>query len=131
MSKDDVKKMFSKIEKDAGFQKNYFRIIQEHQKEAENFMADRLIEFGKISGFSFTKDDLMAARAELVDKFNSNMELAEKDLASVAGGLGPQKNNAIVKSLYSFGVVCAINSLVEWNKCSAWMTTSDPNCKKT
>jgi len=130
MNKDNVKQMFAKIQKDANFQKNYVELMRKHQLENEKALADKLIEFGKSSGFAFSKDDLQAARAELIDKVNENKELGDNDLANVAGG-GNNKNNAIAKSVYSFGIVCAINSLVEWNKCASWMTTSDQNCKNT
>ncbi|HNY13339.1 MAG TPA: Nif11 family protein [Candidatus Wallbacteria bacterium] len=112
MSKDNVKKMFGKMNKEAELQKKYTAIMQEHQKEAEKNLADKLVEFGKTSGFSFSKDDLIAARAELMDKANSNKELSDTDLANVAGG-GSQKATAVMVSIFSAGIACAIVSASE------------------
>ncbi len=111
MSKDAVKQMFGKMEKDAELQKKYTALMQAHQKETEKALADKLVELGKTSGFSFAKDDLMAARAELIDKANSNKELSDGDLSSVAGGRG-SKEWALDFSFANFGVGCAIASIV-------------------
>jgi len=132
MSKDNVKQMFGKMEKDAALKGKYADLMKAHQKDAENKMAEKLIEFGKTSGFAFSKDDLLAARAELADKANSNKELSDGDLASVAGG-GDMKNMAIVTSIFLFGLGCAIMSAspTVGSTCSDMMTTSSPNCKNT
>jgi len=130
MSKENVKKMFAEIEKDSNLQKKYGELMLAHRKETEKVLSDKLVELGRTSGFAYSKDDLMEARAELVDMANSGGELSEKDLTGVAGG-GAKKTNAIVKSIYSLGLVCAINSLVALKNCPAEMTTSDPNCKNT
>jgi predicted ribosomally synthesized peptide with nif11-like leader len=88
MSKDNVKKMFGKMEKDADMQKKYAALMLAHQNETEKLLSDKLVELGKTAGFAFSKDDLLAARAELVDIINSNKELSDKDLSDVAGGKG-------------------------------------------
>jgi len=110
MSKDAVKQMFGKMEKDAALKGKYAELMQAHQKETEKALADKLIELGKTSGFSFAKDDLMAARAELIDKANSNNELSDGDLSKVAGG--GSKASALDFSFANFGVGCAIASIV-------------------
>jgi len=92
VSKDAVKEMFGKMEKDGALKNKYAELIRAHQKDAENKMAEKLIEFGKTSGFAFSKNDLLEARAELTDKADSNKELSDGDLVSVAGG-GNQKSN--------------------------------------
>ncbi len=133
MSKDAVKQMFGKIEKDAALKGKYAQLMQAHQKDAEKAMADKLIEFGKTSGFAFSKDDLLAARADFTDKANSNKELSDGDLANVAGG-GAQKNFAIGTSIISLGILCAIGSIASSRSgvpCDTVITTSDPNCKNT
>jgi len=91
MSKDAVKQMFGKIEKDAVLKTKYAELMQAHQKDAEKALSDKLVELGKTSGFAFSKDDLLTARAELIDKSNSNKELSDDDLTNVAGG-GAQKS---------------------------------------
>jgi len=111
MSKDNVKKMFGKIEKDAALQKKYAELMQAHQKETEKALTDKLVELGKTSGFEFSKDDLLAARAELIDKAHSNKELSNEDLAKVAGGRGA-KECALDFSFANFGIGCAIASIV-------------------
>jgi len=110
MSKDNVKQMFGKMEKDANLQKKYAELMQIHQKETENKMAEKLIELGKTSGFTFSKDDLLAARAEIMDTNNSNKELSDNDLENVAGG-GAKKATAVMCSIFSFGIACAVNSV--------------------
>jgi len=87
MSKEIVKKMFSQIEKDANLQKKYAETMQSHQIEAEKVLAGKLVELGKTSGFDFSKNDLLAARAELIDSINANNELSEKDLQKDCAGL--------------------------------------------
>jgi len=109
MSKDNVKQMFGKMEKDAALKGKYAELMQAHQKDAENKMAEKLIEFGKTSGFAFSKEDLLAARAEVTDKANSNKELSDGDLASVAGG-GAQKTSAVLTSILTAGFGCLLVS---------------------
>jgi len=127
MSKDNVKKMFGKMEKDAELQKKYAVLMQEHQKDAEKILADKLVELGKTSGFSFSHDDLMAARAEVMDKNNSGKELSDSDLANVAGG-GSQKATAVMVSIFSLGIACAVVSYSEEKNhaggCGAKMSTT-------
>jgi len=106
MSKDNVKQLFGKMEKDAALKAKYAQLMEAHQKDAEKTMADKLIELGKTSGFVFSKEDLMAARAELIDKVNSNKELSDGDLANVAGGNAASKAMIGVLSLALFGIGC-------------------------
>ena len=111
MSKDNVKQMFGKMEKDAALKNKYAELMQAHQKDVETKMAEKLIELGKTSGFAFSKEDLLAARAEVMDKANSNKELSDGDLANVAGGL-TQKESIITASICSFGIGCAMLSIM-------------------
>jgi len=113
MSKDNVKKLFGKIEKDAGLQKKYAALVQAHAEENEKKLAEKLVELGKTSGFAFSHDDLTSARAEIMDKINSNKELSDGDLANVAGGgISAAKNASIVGSVFSLGIACAILSMM-------------------
>ncbi len=86
MSKDNVKKMFAKMEKDADFQKKYAGLMEAHHQETEKALADKLIQLGKTAGFEFSNEDLHAARAEVMDNTNSNKELSDDELANVTGG---------------------------------------------
>jgi len=132
MSKDNVKKLFGKIEKDAELQKKYASLMQAHQKETEKALSDKLIEFGRTSGFAFSKDDLLAARAELIEKANSNKELSDGDLTHVAGGVTQHKAGAIVWSVMTAGIGCAVVSCwAEAKKsggCSEDMTVKGQYC---
>jgi len=138
MSKDNVKLMFAKIEKDANFQKKFADLMRAQSNETEKVLFDKLIEFGKSSGFLFSKDDLTEARAELVDKLNSSAELNEKDLNNVSGG-GTAKTISVVLSAISVGFGCAVLSLYyEVGKhfnhpgtCAGAMTTQNENCKNS
>jgi len=111
MSKENVKKMFGKLEKDAEFQKKYMALMQAQAKETDDALAGRLIEFGKSEGFSFTNGDLQAARAELADRMNASGELSDADLVKVAGGTSMPKGLAIAASIFTAGVACAGISL--------------------
>jgi len=125
--------MFAVMQKDAGLQKKYAELIQAHQSETEKMVAEKLIEFGKNSGFDFSKDDLFAARAELVDKINSNGELSDGDLAKVAGGgEGTTKAAVVLTSVFTAGLACAVASIVgafDKQGCPHFMTVKDPNDK--
>jgi len=123
MSKDNVKQMFGKMEKDASLKNKYTELMKAHQKDAENKMAEKLIEFGKTSGFAFSKEELLAARLDLIDKINSNKELSNSDLANVAGGVTEHKVFVAVASTLSLGTACAITS-------AAFETDSPGNCGK-
>ena len=143
MSKDNVKQMFGKMEKDAALQKKYAELMQAHQKESEKALTDKLIELGKTSGFEFSKDDLMAARAELLDDNNSNAELSGSDLGNVAGGIfhrstpkGSRKSGAVGLSIVTAGIACIIITIAEDARAgagacaSALSFTSSPECRK-
>lgn len=115
MSKDNVKKLFEKIQKDKEFQKKYLELMQAHGKDPENVLAERLAEFGKTSGFDFGRNDLTAARAELMDKKNDGNELSDKDLSSVAGGCdcgGSRKDRMFVVSVLTVAVGCGVLSII-------------------
>ena len=90
MSKDNVKKMFITMQTDAELQKKFVKAAQLNEKKPETVQADLLVEFGKTAGFVFSKEELMAARAELMGKSNETRELSDDDLVNVAGG-GNQK----------------------------------------
>jgi len=131
MSKDSVKQMFGKMEKDAQLQKKYAELIQAHQKEAEKALADKLVELGKTSGFAFSKEELLAARAEFIDNKNSNRELSDSDLENVAGGIAV-KYDAIKISIFTLGIGCIVTSVDNEIKmkggCAIMMSTKqDPN----
>jgi len=131
MSKDNVKMMFGKMEKEAQLQEKYLELLRRNQNLTENVLTEKLIEFGRSSGFAFSKNDLMAARAEIMDKANSNRELSDNDLSNVAGG-GGGKGNAAIVSIFSFGFACAMISIdLESSKageCSKYMTTNGTAC---
>jgi len=127
LSKDNVKLMFGKMEKDANLQKKYAELMQIHQKETENTLAGKLIELGKTSGFIFSQDDLLAARAEFMDQTNSNKELSDNDLVNVAGGQRG-KLEIVGYSIISFGVICAGASIIaeigQAGGCGSYMSTT-------
>ena len=132
MSKDAVKQMFGKIEKDPSLKGKYVELMRAHQNATEKALTNKLVEFGKTAGFAFSKDDLLAARAEVMDKANSNKELAEEDLEKVAGGsVQGRKCAATVVSIFTVGIGCAIESvgaeLLSSRGCAGTMTTSNSN----
>ena len=118
MSKDNVKLMFEKIEKDGNLQKKYADLMRSQNDKTENILSEKLIKFGKSHGFLFSKDDLTETRTELIDKINQNKELSDNDLANVAGGdlMGSGNNNkklvAVLTSTLSVGIACALVSAI-------------------
>jgi|GEM_PF-660931 len=110
MSKDNVKNMFAKFEKDADLKKKYTEIMKIHRKETEDALADMLIELGRNSGFDFSKNDLISVRTEFIDRMNSNSELSDADLNQVAGG-GEMKTKVVIISVVSAGAICAMLSV--------------------
>jgi len=123
MSKENVKKLFEKIQKDAELQKNYAEIMQASGKGSEKSLADKLVGLGKANGFEFTSKDLEAARNELIDRVNENGELDDNALSGVAGGAKKggtsqhYKKEYITGSVMTLGLSCAISSIVaESNK---------------
>jgi len=130
MSKENVKKLFGEIEKDIELQKKYASLMQSQQKEIEKKLLEKLVEFGQTSGFAFSKDDLISARTELMDKVNSNRELSDGDLANVAGGASHSKICAVVGSIGTLGIACAVGSITleiqNRGSCGKNMTTQ--NC---
>ncbi len=116
MSKENVKQMFGKMEKDAVLKGKYAELMKAHQIETEKALADKLVEFGKTAGFKFSNENLMAARSELADKINENKELTDGDLANVAGGEGigrttGSKSNAVIFSIITAGIYCLERSI--------------------
>ena len=86
MSREMIGKMFEKIEKDMELKKKYTEMLLAYYKETEKVMADKLVEFGKTSGYSFTNEELKTFTNELLDKAGLNKELSPEDLEKVAGG---------------------------------------------
>ncbi len=128
MSKENVKMMFAKMSKDEVFHKRYTDLMQAHQQETEKNLADKLIQLGKTAGFKFSNEDLLAARAEVMDMANSNKELSDNDLERVAGG-GLQKASVLVASICSVGIACGIVSAIaessESGKCGAGLSITE------
>jgi len=131
MSKDNVKQMFGKMEKNEELQKKYAALIQAHQIETEKALAEKLIEFGKTAGSIFSKEDLMAARSELADKINENKELADGDLANVAGGNEASKCYFGACSFLTLGTACAflgvgsiVNEIKKQGSCAGSISLS-------
>jgi len=133
MSKDNVKHMFAKIDKDESMKKSYEQLMKSCHEEYEKIIAQRLIEFGKTKGFAFSKDDLISAQAELIDKFNENRELSDNDLSNVAGGSVVRKCELAFVSVSTFGVACAITSIVtelqRQGKCGSVMSVTTHECE--
>ncbi len=79
MSKENVKQMFGKLGNDAALKEKYAELMQAHQKESENKIAETIIKLGKTSGFEFSKEDFWVALSE-------DRELSDGILAKVNGG---------------------------------------------
>ncbi|MEZ7891100.1 MAG: Nif11-like leader peptide family natural product precursor [Candidatus Wallbacteria bacterium] len=84
MSKDNVRQMINKIEKNPEFQKKYEELILKCKNAAGEVNADKIVEFGKTAGLEFTKDEFKEVINELQNQKSG--ELSEAELANVAGG---------------------------------------------
>lgn len=129
MSKDNVKKFFTELEKNPQLKEKYAEAMKEYQKESDKILADKLLDFARKSGFGFTEPDLHETHAELIDTINANDELNDMDLESVAGGKGDmfdQKTKAVLASLTLFGLGCAVQSIYQEvqgpGRCGAYFT---------
>lgn len=134
MSKENVKKFFAAIEQDENLKAKYVAAMKEYHAESEKILTDKLITLGSSANISFNQQDLKEARSELMDQINENGELSDKDMLAVSGGnisYASKKTSSILSSILSFGVMCAINSIVseaaQKGGCGASMTTV--NCK--
>jgi len=126
MSRENVRKMFGKIEKDSVLNGKYVELMRAHQKETDRILADKLVELGKTSGFDFSGNDLLAARAELIDGTNANKELSENDLEKVAGGIS-RKVAGVGASFLSVGIACAVISIIDKSKGNSCEQTLSAN----
>ena len=87
MSKENVKAFFGAAEQDATLKATVTAAIQNLNNPDDQVLGDTLIELGAGAGFTFTLEDLKAARAEMVDLANAeDGELSDEDLSAVAGG---------------------------------------------
>lgn len=87
MSKENVKKFFSEIEKDAALKGKYTEAMKAFTKESETILEQKLIELGKDAGFSFSADELFEAHKEIMEEAHENGELDLNELKNVAGGV--------------------------------------------
>jgi len=132
MSKETVKKFFTKMESTPELKKAFTELLGQNQKTPMDTLAEKICVFGKSAGFEFSKVELAAARAELVETANGNGELSDDDLANVAGGaaaIGSKAGN-IVASIVSVGIVCAAISISSANRgdnCAADLSKKTEN----
>jgi len=87
MSKENVKKFFSEIEKDAELKEKYSDTMKAFSKESETIFEQKLMKLGKDAGFNFTADELFEAHKEIMDEAHENGELDLNDLKNAAGGI--------------------------------------------
>jgi len=111
MSRENVKNLFRKMENDTELKMKYAEMVMEHSKNAEKALTEKIVILGKTSGFVFTNEDLIAARAELLDVVNSGGELSDDDLAEVAGGDAGKKAGFVGISIVTAGIACAAISI--------------------
>jgi predicted ribosomally synthesized peptide with nif11-like leader len=110
MSKENVKSFFKVVGEDASLKDQVEGAMKGLEGADGKAIGNKLIELGAGAGFSFSLDDLMAAREELMDLANAeNSDLSDEDLDAVAGG---GKVGAIVASVISAGVICAAASII-------------------
>lgn len=86
MSSENIVKMFEKLENDVELKKKYLELMRSHFTEIEKILNDKLVEFGRMAGFTFTGDELKALTAEIANKTAPKKELSITDLDNVSGG---------------------------------------------
>lgn len=87
MSKENIIKMFEELDNNKELKKKYAEMLLSHCIEIEKVLKNKLIEFGRITGFSFTNEELKLFTNELLNKKTLNKELSSTDLCNVTGGL--------------------------------------------
>lgn len=88
MSRENIVKMFKNLENNEELKKQYAKMLLSHYIEIEKLLTAKLIEFGRIAGFSFTDEEIKLYTHELLNKNALNKELSSEDLRKVAGGSG-------------------------------------------
>jgi len=86
MSKENLIKLFEKIQIDQELKKKYVELMASHFAETEKVMTNKLIELGKTAGLSFSKEDIKNFTDELINKTGSKKEISNGDLDKVSGG---------------------------------------------
>jgi len=106
MNTEIVKRLFTKIAEDTKLAQDYIELLKKNKHAGEMCLAEKIVEFGNQSGFAFSPQDLFAARAELLDRKNSNSELSNNDLGNVASGAVNRKAEIITASVIRASVFC-------------------------
>lgn len=88
---------------------NYVQTQPEIQQELNSLIGDRkalldkAIELGQQNNYSFTKEELEQAIANLEAAYSENSELSDEQLEAVAGGKGVRDTYNKGKDLYNEG----------------------------
>ena len=132
MSKEKIKLFFKELENNPELQAKFFEKMKDEKTESAAAAATKTIAFGKTAGFDFTEDDLKEYSAELMDAMHENNELPDEEMKDAAGGFSKQV--AILSSISTFGLGCALISIISATKhgkgaCAQQMSIGTDNCR--
>ena len=103
---DVMKELYNKVSKDAALQEKYTAIIKDAEKAGGEATRENLIVFAKEAGYDVTIEEAQEFFKGLVEEQKG--ELSDAELDMVAGG---KVESAIVFSIFTLGIACAVVSL--------------------
>ncbi len=130
MSRENVKHFFIKAERDEAIKKNLLEALKGIKPEMQDEASQKIVQIARAAGFDFNIEELLEARAELIDTANANPELSDRDLGVVSGGINPSYKAMVVSvSVATVGAGCAVMSVIgevstNSSGCSSWLTTN-------
>lgn len=104
-----MQELYEKVGKDSGLQAQFSQIMADAEQAGKTATEEKLLAFAREAGFEVIIQEMqaffqgMAAQAE--------GELFDAELDQVAGGKSSNGALAIVESVISFGIACALNSI--------------------
>jgi len=106
-----MKELYEKVANDKELQAKFFEIMKDAEKAGESVTSEKLISFAKDVGYDITPDEMKDFFSKLAESKEGQLTDAELDI--VAGGKSDQGIMAIVASVFTLGIGCALGSIVQ------------------
>lgn len=114
-----MKELYEKVAKDGALQEKLNVILKEAEEAGQEETNTKLVAFAKDAGFDPSIQEMQEFFAGLAAKRDG--ELSNLELDMVAGGKSEGGTLNVLVSVFSFGIGCAITSIinaVEYNDCA-------------